>query len=113
MTVDKIYLEIGQGIYNAVEDDEFLGATLKIKRLDKYVGFTGFYLNKINERKPLDVRGIEINSDSIHELHAITTEGGHNRWNKLEFTLYPDFKFDLQFIGIKSGKMKWMGTTMP
>lgn len=98
MTVNEIYLEIGQNIYNLIEDDEFLNATLKIERQDKYVGYNGYYFNIKNERKYLDVRNLEINSDSIHELHAITTEGGHNRWNKLEFTLYPDFKFNLEFI---------------
>ncbi len=31
MTVDEVYLEIGQNIYNIIEDDEFLNATLKKK----------------------------------------------------------------------------------
>ncbi len=98
MTVDEVYLEIGQNICNIIEDDEFLSATLKIERLHKYVGYNGFYFNGKNERKYLDVRNLEINSESIHELYAITTDGGHNRWNRLEFTLLPTFKFDLQFI---------------
>jgi len=71
---------------------------LKVGTQTTVVGFTGFYFFGVNDRKPLDVRGIEIESESVHQLHAITTEGGHNRWNRLEFTLFPDFKFDIKFI---------------
>jgi len=37
-------------------------------------------------------------SKVIQELHAITTEDGHSRWNRLRFTLYSTGKFDTDFI---------------
>ena len=98
MNVNEIYLAIAQQICNIIEDENWETAVLNIKRQDKSVGFSGFYLDIIKSKKFLDIWSIELEDDIIHELHAITTEGGHNRWNKLEFTLFPDGKFDLQFI---------------
>lgn len=98
MTINEIYLEIGQNIYNIIEDDDFVEATLMIERLEKFVAYKGS-CNMLNgNKKSLDVRYLEINSNSIHTLHSITTKNGHNHWNKLKFTLLPTFKFDLQFI---------------
>ena len=97
-TVNEIYLEIGQNILNLIEDDEWVEAHLFIDRFHKTVKFNGNYILKDKTKKFLDVWNIKIESDSIHQLHAITTEGGHNRWNRLEFTLFPDFKFDIKFI---------------
>ncbi len=97
-TVNEIYLEIGQGIFDLIEFDNWTEAKLFIIRLFKAVRFNGNYVLEDGSKKYLDVRSIEIETDSIHDLHTITTEGGHNRWNRLEFTLFPDFKFDLQFI---------------
>ena len=34
----------------------------------------------------------------IDELHKITTEGGHNKWNRLEYKLTSDGEMDLDFI---------------
>lgn len=98
MTVNEIYLEIAQKTIHIIEDEIWLKAILEIQRVEKSVNFTGHYLDKNSSKKFLEIWDLEIDSDVIHELHSITTEGGHNRWNKLEFTLFPDGKFDLQFI---------------
>lgn len=34
----------------------------------------------------------------MKELHEITTEGGNNRWNRIEFKLSSDGKMNLEFI---------------
>ncbi len=100
MTVNEIYTFIGQELFDAIPEEisNWEKAIMYCKRLDRF--FTGggkLYLS--NKEIKLDnfEAGWEM-SRYIHELHAITTEGGHNRWNKLEFTLYPDFKFNLNFI---------------
>ena len=36
---------------------------------------------------------------ALMELHSITTEGGSNKWNRAIYTLMPDGKFDMEFIG--------------
>ena len=98
MTVDNIYLTIAQQICRLIEDDKWESAIFKIKRQENHVGFNGHYFDQNKNKQFLDVWNMDMNTDIIHKLHAITTEGGHNRWNKLEFTLLPDGKFDLQFI---------------
>ncbi|MCU0337458.1 MAG: hypothetical protein MUF12_06310 [Sediminibacterium sp.] len=100
MTVDEIYTYLGQKLYDAIPDEIEIWdkAVMYAERLDKYfsAGATLF----INEKK-INLEDFDARTEmaqNVHELHAITTEGGHNRWNKLVFTLYPNFKFNLDFI---------------
>jgi len=100
MTVNEIYKYLGQKLYDAIPESIEIWdkAIINAERLDKYFSAGAKLLVK-DEDINLDnfESGWEM-SRYVHELHAITTEGGHNRWNKLEFTLYPDFKFNLEFI---------------
>jgi hypothetical protein len=98
MTVNEIYLEIGQAIYDSIEVEDWERAILNIEIQDKYLGTHFVYFLKNNVKKSAKLIKEPNFADSIFELHSITTEGGHNRWNKLAFTLYPDFKFNLDFI---------------
>lgn len=98
MTVNEIYLVIGQSMYDSIDDVRWIEANLNIEIQEKYIGTNLYYTTINDEKKSIKLLKEPNFSDSVHELHAITTEGGHNRWNKLEFTLYPDFKFNLEFI---------------
>ncbi len=100
MTVNQIYTYLGQKIFDAIPDEinDWNRAIMFAKRLDKYFSAEAKLFLKVGE---IELNNFEARwemSEYVHELHAITTEGGHNRWNRLEFTLFPDFKFDLQFI---------------
>ncbi|WP_428654234.1 hypothetical protein [Runella sp.] len=87
MTVNEIYLEIGQTIYNSIEVEDWEKAILNIEIQEKYLGTYFYYFLKNNDKKSVKlIKGPNF-SNFIFELHAITTEGGHNRWNKLAFTL--------------------------
>ena len=97
MTVDEIELIIANTMINSITED-WKKAILKIKIQKGYTGSSLRYFDDNNTEKGPRLEKSNNFSDIIHELHAITTEGGHNRWNKLEFTLFPDGKFDLQFI---------------
>ncbi|MDA3616526.1 hypothetical protein [Polluticaenibacter yanchengensis] len=97
MTVDEIYQRIADIINNAIAED-WLEATAYLKRVEKVVGFTGEYVNIEGEHKSLEAKFGFFDAKAVHELHSITTEGGHNRWNKLKFTLYPTGKFEMDFI---------------
>ncbi|KAA2242751.1 hypothetical protein F0L74_09495 [Chitinophaga agrisoli] len=99
MTVDEIYLNIGQGMAGAIEESSWTKARLLIKVVGTgVVGYTGDYQiretgHDMSVRKiPRDIRLW------IRELHEITTEGGSNKWNRAVFTLLPDGKFDMEFI---------------
>lgn len=99
MTVDEIYLNIAQSISNAIEQDNWTQARLNIEIVaDGVIGYTGEYqvdnatLDMSIRKIPRDIR------NWIRELHQITTDGGNNRWNKANFTLNHDGKFDMEFI---------------
>lgn len=99
MTVDEIYLNIGQGISNAIEEDNWANARLIIEIVGTgVVGYTGDYYigsakHDIAIRKiPREIR------NWIKELQEITTERGSNKWNRAVFTLSPNGKFDMEFI---------------
>jgi hypothetical protein len=100
MTVNEIYNYLGKKIHDAIphEIKRWDEAKMYASRLEGY--FSASAKLYIDNTK-IDLEELEARwemSRYVHELHAITTEGGHNRWNKLEFTLFPDGKFDLQFI---------------
>jgi hypothetical protein len=91
---------LGQEIYNAIPDEieNWDKAVMNAKRLDKY--FSAGAILFVNE-ETINLESFDVGwemAQFVHELHAITTEGGHNRWNKLEFTLFNNFKFDMRFI---------------
>ena len=98
MTVNEIYLKIGQTIFDAIEEEKWLEAHLFIMRLENTIRFNAFYLSELDEKYVIKARKFSAIYESVHELHRITMQYGHNRWNKLEFTLLPNFKFDLKFI---------------
>ena len=99
MTVDEIYLNIGQGISAAIEDENWNNAVLNLELVGTgVVGYNGSY-SVNNEQHSLPVRQIprEI-KNWVRELHKITTEGDHNKWNKATYTLSSDGQFDIEFI---------------
>ena len=99
MSVEEIYANIGQSIKNAVQNDQCSYARLHINIEGAgVVGYTGDY--QIGEAThDMSVRNMprEIRT-WLRDLHAITTEGGNNRWNQAVFTLAADGKFDMKFI---------------
>jgi hypothetical protein len=99
MTVDEIYLKIGQEIVNVIETDNWKNARLEFEIAGEgIVGYTGDYLEN-DETMDISVENIDDDiTDWLNELHEITTEGGNNRWNKSVFSLTPDGKYDMEFI---------------
>jgi len=98
MTADEIYHFIGQTIVDSITED-WRVAMLHIERQHKYTGIKGEYENSKEIISSMDdsLLGYHF-STHIHQLHSITTESGHNRWNKLNFVLYPGGKFEMDFI---------------
>jgi hypothetical protein len=100
MTVNDVYSHLGEKIINAIPPNisNWEKSIMTVHRQEGYIA-TGAIVIVNGNIIPLDDLDAGFyTSQYIHELHTITTEGGHNRWNKLEFTLFPDGKFDLQFI---------------
>jgi len=99
MTLDEIYLNIAQGITNAIEHNGWTQARLDIEVVaNGVVGYTGVY-HTDSTTVDLPVRKIPRDIRNwLRELHSITTKGGNNRWNRAVFSLTPDGKFDMEFI---------------
>ncbi len=97
MTVDEIYKKIGQKLFEHFDSDNWNEAVLRIMRVDSTVGFEGEYRDKANEVQDIEVTFGYTESKYIHELYAITTEGGSNKWNRLVFRLWPEGRFDIAF----------------
>lgn len=99
MTVDEIYLTIGQNITGAIEHNNWTKARLYLELVGTgVVGYTGDYaIESITH--DISVRRLSRDMRNwVRELHAITTEDGNNKWNRAIFTLTPDGKFDMEFI---------------
>ena len=97
MEVNEIYLSIANSIVGSL-NTEWHKAVLKSELQEGVTGYNLAYFDEKENRKSVRFVKPSYLSEQMHLLHSITTEGGHNRWNKLEFTLFPDGKFDLQFI---------------
>lgn len=98
-TVEEIYNFIGQCIYDNLPTDEWLLATLNIEVDKGYAGFDGEFTSMDNQTKNMSLRNFPDDfDDAIHRLYEITTEGGHNRWNKAKFTMDANHKFEIEFI---------------
>ena len=100
MTVNEVYTHLGQKILDAIPINEvkWEKAVMSIQRLEGYIG-TGAKLYTKDKVIPLDeLDAGYFTSKYIHFLYNTMTQEGHHHWNKAEFTLFPDGKFDLQFI---------------
>lgn len=94
MTVDEIYAKLAQSILGNIGTDTWDKAQLHLEVIGTSVDFKGY----LNAGERFNAPGGFLLAKAVLELHAITTEGGRNRWNRAVFTLFPDGKFDMQFI---------------
>ena len=98
--MEEIFQILATAIVDLILEEDFMSVTLKIKRLEKNVGFQGFYFTSDNERKSLEVWDFEFETDLIHKLYEITQNNPleHKNWNRAIFTLYPDNQFNMEYI---------------
>ncbi|TDW46560.1 hypothetical protein EV144_106232 [Flavobacterium sp. 270] len=96
MKIEEIYQAIGQSIVDSIEEN-WDYAILDIKYTGKSGGFSLNYFIDGDEKNSEYTGGYSIYK-TVKELHEITTEGGNNRWNRIEFKLSSDGKMNLEFI---------------
>ena len=97
-TVDEIYLAIRNNINDVIKEN-WGTAILKFEVIGDMVSNQGTYVNEKGENKQIDVDELDFElTFDLLDLHAITTEGGANKWNRAVYTLTPDGKFDMEFI---------------
>ncbi|MGB3467726.1 MAG: hypothetical protein WBA74_20740 [Cyclobacteriaceae bacterium] len=100
-TQEKIFQNIAISITNILPiETKFSKAVLEIKRLTGNVGYTGYFITIENDKKWLDKFNLQLQDSNIHKLYEITQNHPlqHKNWNRAVFTLYPDNKFDMEYI---------------
>lgn len=98
MKVEEIYHAIGQSIVDSIEED-WGYALLKIKFTGASVGFNlNYWTENESAKKSVSLINSHELYDSVEELHQITTEGDHNKWNRIKFKLTADGDMELEFI---------------
>ncbi|MET4084207.1 hypothetical protein ABIB40_004181 [Pedobacter sp. UYP30] len=93
-TVDEIYDKLGQAIAGSIGVQNWVKAQLHLEVVGSSVDFKGY----LDETGRFNAPGGFSLAKSILNLHAITTEGGNNKWNRAIFTLSSTGKFDMEFI---------------
>lgn len=101
---EKIFEEISEKLILILPKEGFQEARLEIKRLPMNVGFTGHYLDKDGSKHWLDIFNFSLDGKYIHKLHEITTnqDPKHVEWNRANFTLLNDLKFNIKYSYDKS-----------
>ncbi|MFW5700846.1 MAG: hypothetical protein ACOCWM_04070 [Cyclobacteriaceae bacterium] len=99
--MNEIFNKIAAAILDVLPRNRaFKYTTLKIKRLKGNVGFTGYFVSDNGIRESLDIWNFALETDEIHKLYELTQSQPlqHKDWNRAKFTLYPDGKFDMEYI---------------
>jgi hypothetical protein len=97
MKIEEIYTLIGQSIVDSIEEN-WDYAILDIKYTGKSGGFSlNYFFDEKEKNSEYSAGGYKIYK-AIKELHEITTEGGNNKWNRIEFKLTSDGDMNLEFI---------------
>ncbi len=101
MTENEIFKKIALGVLDMIPNEvQFSKSVMEIMRLEGVVEHTGFYLKESGEKEWLDIFNSDFDESCIQELYEITQNHPleHKNWNRAIFTLYPDNKFDMEYI---------------
>jgi hypothetical protein len=96
MTVNEVYKNLASFLLSILPEGNWQKAELDIEIQPGMVGLsgTGYYPT---EQVPLRTKSTSELKDQIRWLHALTTEGGTNKWNRAKFIFKPDNSFALEF----------------
>jgi len=97
MTVNEVYNNLGSFLLDLLPKEEWSKAELNLKIQPKVVGMSGKCYTS-DKTVSLRTKFDDELEEMVKWLHATTTEGGNNKWNKAKFTITPDKKFDMEFI---------------
>jgi len=103
MTVTEIYQQIKEFIIQTIpEEDQNLWkkAELNVEIQPNMTSMNGiYYLVDLNN--PLEIRDKRKNRsfmDILRAFHNITTQSGLNKWNKAQFSLFPQTELETKLL---------------
>jgi len=97
----EIINQIAISIIDVLPQGElFKYAVLDIKRLDRNVGFTGYYITTNDSKKWLDIFSFKLDSSCIEDLYKITQtqQPIHTNWNRAVYKLFPEGNIEIEYI---------------
>lgn len=101
MEVKEIFGKIGETVKQSVENiDGWKKAILYIKKLSGNTGFDSSYIDSSGEEIKIDTTANYYTHKAIGELYKITQTQfpKHKNWNRAIFTLFPNNKFEIEYI---------------
>ncbi|MFA0189973.1 hypothetical protein [Vibrio lentus] len=98
MTVDDLYLTIAQDIVDAI-DAQWSSAIVVFHREENAGEFECVYKKDGSDNEYDFVISYDA-YQAFEDLHQITTEHGHNIWNRAIFTLQPTGDFSINFESV-------------
>ena len=101
MTEQEVFQILGEKALESIREvSSWKSVSLKIKRLEKNVGFESYYIDHKDNKLGVDTSINYQTAKAIHELYEFTQSHPleHKNWNRAVFTLYPDNKFDMEYI---------------
>jgi len=99
--MEEIFELFGQGLADAIPSSQkYMKAILNIMRIDKVAEFNGYLIDKQDKKINLEIKLAYTHAKAVHKLHEITQSHPleHRNWNRAIFTLYPDGKFEIEYI---------------
>ncbi|CAH7289013.1 conserved hypothetical protein [Vibrio chagasii] len=98
MTIDDLYLTIAQDIVDAI-DAQWSSAIVVFHREENAGEFECVYKKDGSDNEYDFVVSYDA-YQAFEDLHKITTEQGHNIWNRAIFTLQPTGDFSINFESV-------------
>jgi hypothetical protein len=101
MEENEIFSLLASGVLEPISvDTKFKKIILKIMVLDKVAEFSSDMVDLDDNILNLDINMGYKYAKAIHRLYEITQNHPleHKNWNRAIFTLYPDNKFDMEYI---------------
>jgi len=96
---NKIFSEIASYVIKSELDSKWNKALLKIAIIEDSVEFNLNFSYESN-KKNTKLNGAFMCSREVHKLYELTQNHPlqHKNWNRAVFTLFPDNKFDMEYI---------------
>ncbi len=101
MTLKQSFEKIAAKVHEDLQKHQWEKAIIQIIRFDGAVRFEGQYQSAFDHLlKNIDVSFGFWEARAVHSIYKITTTEPpiHKNWNRAIFTLYPNNKFEIEYI---------------
>ena len=101
MDFKDIFVQLANVVIESVQGIEsWQKACLYVKRLKGNTGFESTYINKAGDEIKIDTTADYYTHRTVGRLYELTQHSipNHKDWNRAIFTLFPNGKFEIEYI---------------